>query len=129
MLENEESQNISEDKLEKIKQEVMSTPSMMPQDFDQTVNGWIARLSLWGSFDIVYHDPILKRKDKLTKEQLIEKLSDQEMIETFGNWDIEELSVTKIEIKRSYEGMRGKQLTEKIIFSIDLKPEIKELMK
>lgn len=115
--------------LERYRQFVASTPTMKPQPMDLNVEGWVARLELWGKLKVEHHDPVNKRKRKLSTRQFISKLTDQSLNKMFGLWDTEEKGNFKLIVHRKFSAIRGKPFTEKFVLTIDPKPELKKLMR
>jgi len=106
----------------------LSNPDMRPGLFDVTLEAWLHRISLWGKVTIVYFDPENNVKQEVSQTMLIKKLSDPNLLKMLGQWDIQELELTKIVMSRKYRGMNGDEYVEKFIVSIDLKPEIKKAL-
>jgi len=107
----------------------LTTPDMRPQPFDVSLDGWLDRIELWGKVSYMHIDPENKVKDKVSRNQFMGRMADQNLLKMFGTWHIEELNINKIKIYRKYVGMDAKDYTEEFIVSIDLRDELKPALK
>jgi len=107
----------------------LTSPDMRPQPFDVSLDGWLLRIELWGKVSYMHIDPENRIKDKVSKNQFMDRMSDQNLLKMFGIWHIEELAINKIKIYRKYVGMDAKEYTEEFIVSIDLRDELKPALK
>lgn len=104
----------------------MANPDMRPNAFDNTFEAWLIRIGLWGKVEVVHSDPESRGKRKVGEREFLRRISDVELANIFGKWEIEKTAVNKIEFIRSYDGLNGKRLQEKFVVSIKLKPELKK---
>jgi hypothetical protein len=107
----------------------LATPDIRPQTFDVSVEGWFARLELWGKVKIKHSDPENRVKEEITKSQLLRILSDDNLLKMFGKWHVEDISINKVSIYRDYIGMDGRQYREEFVVDIELKDELKKAVK
>jgi len=107
----------------------LSVPDMRPQTFDVSVEGWIARIELWGRLKIKHIDPENRKKEDIGKAKFINTLADDNLNKMFGTWSMEDHAINKLEIYRDYIGMNGNQYRERFIVEIDLKDELKKAIK
>lgn len=107
----------------------LSVPDMKPQAFDISVEGWVARIELWGKLKVKHIDPESRTKENINKTTFIRRLADDNLNKMFGKWQIENIAINKLEIYRDYIGINGRQYRERFIMEIDLKPELKKAVK
>jgi len=107
---------------------ILAQPEVMPCHFDNTIEFWIKRISLWGELKIKHTDtnsnPVW-----LTPDQMLEFLTDSETINSYGQWNAEKLSYKSLVLKRDFTDAEGNRHEERMWVDIDLKPEIKKGMK
>jgi hypothetical protein len=107
----------------------LAVPEVMPCMFDVTVEAWIMRLEFWGKLIISWKDPDRWMKQKITKSKLLELLTDDTMLNIFGRWQAEKLTVKSVKLYRRYIGLDGKKKHEEIVIDIDLDDDLKRSMK
>jgi hypothetical protein len=107
----------------------LSVPDMRPQAFDVTIDGWMARIELWGKIKIRHEDPENRVKEDISQAKFLQRLTDTNLLKMFGTWKIEEFAINKVQIYRDYIGMDGKQYRESFVVEIELKDELKKAIK
>lgn len=119
---------LSRAELDKIKKQ-LATPDIRPAWFDVTLEAWLHRISLWGKINITYKEPGKFRKVKLNQKQLIDLMTDSGVATSFGKWTIIELDINKLKFVRDFVNPKGKIKKQEFVLEIDLKKEIKNLLK
>lgn len=104
-----------------------SVPDVRPCDFDLTLNGWMARISLWGKVKIRYSDPEFKVNKEITVDQFLAKMGNPDATRD-GKFDVDRKDINKVELFREYGGIRGKIYRESFMVTVDLKPELKKAL-
>lgn len=119
------SEALSQAELTRMKNEV-ATPEILPETFDMTIEGWLARIGTWGKITIYHKNPEKWwGKRKVTTRQFIAGLDPDAITQYFGGWDFVKKSLTKVECQRVYFGVNGKKYTERFIVSVKLKKELR----
>lgn len=119
------SEALSTKEIEKMRGE-LATPDIRPMDFDRTVEGWLARIELWGQITYYHKDPEnFWGKKKVTKRQFINRITDENLNKIFGVWDVKRNLLTKCTLRRDYVNPRGKHYVEKFIVDIKLRKELR----
>jgi len=108
---------------------LLATPSALPRDFDRTMEAWLLRISIWGKLSIRRKDPEEKVNRTMRNMELVSYLGDTTRNSLRGRWDAEELDLNKIRFFRAFWSVRGKKVTEEIIVTIDLRPDLKKAIK
>lgn len=107
-------------------QKELASPDIRMQTFDVTVEGWLARIDLWGKVKYVHEDPENKFKGEISKTQFISKIKDTSLNKLFGEFKTEVTAINKLVLSREYVGLDFKKHTEKFIISVELKKELKK---
>lgn len=107
----------------------LAVPEVMPCMFDATIEAWLMRLEFWGKLILTWKDPDKWRKEKITKNKLLDLLTDDTMLNTLGKWEVEKMTFKSVKLHRRYIGLDGKKKYEEIIIDIDLDDELKRSMK
>jgi len=119
------SEALSAKEIEKIRGE-LATPDIRPMDFDQTVEGWVARIEVWGKVTYYHKDPENHwGKRKVTKQQFINKITDENLNKMFGIWQVKRNNITKCTLRRDYVAPNGKHYVEQFIVDIKLRKELR----
>jgi len=105
-----------------------ATPDMRPNNFDVTFEAWLHRISTWGKTKIIAVDPEFRSKKEVTANQMISRMTDSNLLRTFGTFGIDQKSFNKVILFRKYKGMNGKNYKEEFIVTNDLS-KIKSRMK
>lgn len=109
---------------------IVATPDVRPCDFDLSIDGWIARLELWGKVRITHTDPEFGTKNKvLTLNQFLDKVSATNINKIAGKFDIDRKDVNRVEMFREYVGANDKKYRESFMVTVELKPELKKALK
>lgn len=104
----------------------LATPDIRPMEFDRTVEGWLARIELWGKITYYHKDPEnFWGKKKVTKQQFIKRITDENLNKMFGIWDVKRNSLTKCTLRRDYISPSGKHYAERFIVDIKLRKELR----
>lgn len=104
-------------------------PEITPCMFDQTIEFWLERISLWGNLNITYVDPNSGRSSKVTKNFLLKAFTDDTTIKLLGMWEFKKTGLNSCEAFRVYRGLDGKMKKEIFKIKIELDKEIKQAMK
>jgi len=110
---------INEDNYQRISS-YTRVPEILPCVFDQTVEFWLERISLWGKLKIVRDNPETRRKEKLTKGQLIKVLAEPSLLSVTSKWKFNKLTFKSVEILRNYVDQANKKMRDKIVVDIEL---------
>jgi hypothetical protein len=109
---------------------IVATPDVRPCDFDLSIDGWIARLELWGKVRISHTDPEFNIRNKaLTLNQFLDKVSATNINKVTGKFDIDRKDINKVEMFREYVGANDKKYRESFMITVELKPELKKALK
>jgi len=108
---------------------ILAQPEVMPCYFDNSINFWLKRISIWGKLNVKHTDTNPTVSRWITVGELEKILTDDTALNTFGNWNVEKLTYKSVVFKRDYIGPDGKKHKERLWIDIDLKPEIKRGMK
>jgi hypothetical protein len=108
---------------------MLRVPEVLPCAFDGGMEFWLERISFWGKLNIVHTDPTTKRRNKITKGELLHMLSDPTLLNTFGRWSVRKLTFKSVELYRDFIGQDGRKYNERVIVDIEIDPEIKKAMK
>lgn len=104
----------------------LAEPEIMPCDFDQTFEGWLARIGMWGQIIIYHKDPEnFWGKRKVTQYQFIKRITDDNLNKIFGMWSHKKNNITKVTFFRDYIGKNDKRYTEKFIIEVKLKKALR----
>ena len=109
----------------------MAEPEILPCFFDVTIPGWLERIRNWGTISIKHVEPEkFSGKRTVTQDKFIKDISDPELTNILGKWQINKLSLTKVEFVRDYFALKGdkgktKQYTEKFFVSVKLRKELR----
>ena len=121
-------QALLEDKFQDLRI-ILAQPEVMPCYFDNTIEFWLERISLWGKLNIKHTDTNPTVNSWITKGELLKLLTDGSTISTFGSWNAEKLSYKSLVLKRDYVSPDGRKHKERLTIDIELKPEIKKGMR
>lgn len=105
--------------------QLLATPSAMPHDFDGTAEAWLLRISIWGKIKIFRKDPEDRVNREMQSREFLYYFANDNRNNLRGPWDIEELDINKIKFSRKFWSIQGKNVTEEIIVTIDLRPDLK----
>jgi len=109
----------------------MAEPEILPCLFDVTIPGWLERIRNWGTITIKHVEPEkFYGKRTVTQDKFIKDISDPELTNILGKWEIKKLGLTKVEFVRDYFAFKGntgktKQYTERFIISVKLKASLR----
>jgi len=105
---------------------LLATPCALPYDFDGTMEAWLLRISIWGKLSIKRKDPEERVNRAMQNREFLIYLDNQDRNSVRGLWDAEELDINKIRFHRTFWSVLGKNVTEEIIVTIDLRPDLKK---
>jgi len=108
---------------------IMMIPDARPGDFDGTLEAWFLRISIWGRISITHKNPEKRVNRKITQNQFLDYVDDQELNATYGIWNIEEVYINRIRLYREFWSMQGKEVVEELVVDINLRPDIKKALK
>lgn len=108
--------------------DMLNTPTILPCSFDQTIQAWLVRISLWGKLKILHIDPENRKRENVSQSQLIAAIFNDELLRLWGQWGLEELAINKVRMYREHYGIDGKEYTEEFIIEIELKPELRKAL-
>ena len=120
--------NMSQSEKERISK-LLATPSALPRDFDGSMEAWLLRISIWGRISVKRKDPEDKVNRSMSNRELLAYLGNEGRNSTRGRWDAEELDINKIRFFRDFWAIQGKNVTEEIIVTIDLRQDLKTAIK
>ena len=120
--------NLSPQKREEIAT-LLSTPSAVPRDFDGTLEAWLLRISIWGKSTIVRKDPEDGINRTISKNEFLSYVDNQGRNRQRGTWDVEEKEINKIRFHRTFWSFKGRNVTEEILVTIDLRADLKTALK
>jgi len=110
-----------------IRKEV-STPEILPCDFDVSIPGWIERIKLWGQIIIQHKNPEeFRGKKKVTVGQFVNRLQTEDIKKMLSCLFIEKKGLAKVRFYKDYIGRDDKVYTEEFIVSVKLRRELKGL--
>jgi len=116
---------LTKKQLDQIRKE-LATPEILPCDFDVSIPGWLERIKLWGKIIIYHKDPeYFKGKRKVSPQQFIDKLSDDDLKKMLSAWYFEKKGLTKVRFYKDYIGKDGKVYTEEFFITVKLRKELK----
>jgi len=116
---------LSAKEIEKMRAE-LATPDIRPMDFDRTIEGWLARIELWGKITYYHKDPgSFRGKKKVTKRQFIDRITDENLNKMFGLWDVKRNKLTKCTLRRDYIAPNGRRYVEEFIVDVKLRKELR----
>jgi len=109
---------------------LLATPTALPQDFDGTLEAWLLRISIWGRISIKRTDPEEKVRNRtMQNREFLHYVDNQPRNNIRGTWDVEELDINKIRFHRTFWSLLGKNVTEEIIVTINLRTDLKRAIK
>jgi len=108
---------------------LLATPSALPYDFDGTMEAWLLRISIWGRINVKRKDPEERVNRTMQNREFLIYLDNQDRNSVRGLWKAEELDINKIRFHRTFWSVLGKNVTEEIIVTIDLRPDLKRAIK
>lgn len=109
--------------------QLLATPDAKPQDFDGTLEAWLLRISIWGKFTITRKDPEDKVNRTLSRQEFLAYMDNQSRNAQRGLWNVEEKELNIIRFHRTFWSLLGKNVTEEMIVTIDLRPDLKSALK
>jgi len=104
----------------------LSVPDMRPNVLDRTWEFWLGRIRLWGKVKVKHFDPETNKRQEISGEKMIDRLTDDSLLKTFGEFDVIEHDFNKIELRRNYTDSKGKKVREWFIVEVELVPELKK---
>lgn len=105
---------------------LLALPDIRPYDEEGTLEAWLLRISLWGKIKIIQNCPADNiRNKKLTNQEFLYYIDNQVLNDTYGLWEIDVMAFNKIKYYRSC----GNGKTEELIIEIDLRPDLKKILK
>ena len=107
---------------------ILAQPEVLPCYFDNTLEFWAERVSLWGTLKIKHTNTNPSVNQWITKNDMLKLLSDDATSNEMSSWRVEKLSYKTVAFKREYVDPEGRKHNEQIWVDIDLKPEIKQGM-
>jgi hypothetical protein len=112
-------------------EKMLALPDARPSLGDVTLSAWLLRVSLWGKLHIKHNNPDEKvRNVSMSYEQLISYMDDQRRNATYGKWVIEYPKINLVKfVRKFYSFLLGKETVEEIIVEIDLREDLKALLK
>lgn len=121
--------NLSETDKERI-EKILAIPDMMPHDVDGTLEAWLLRISIWGEISITHTNPESGIRNKvITRERFLSYIGDQTRNENYGVWAAAEDGLNVVRFQRSFDSISGGMVTEELVVSVDLRPDIKQVLK
>jgi hypothetical protein len=109
----------------------LSCPDPAPQQFDGTLEAWFLRISIWGKISItanIAEKNTLSGKKVMTRNEFLTYVDDKPKNRVRGTWNDEVLNIDKVRFWRTFytsQNGRSKPITEEMIVSIDLRPDLK----
>ena len=109
-----------------IEEGYLASPDIRPQADDRTVPDWLDRIETWGKITYYHKNPEKWwGKRKVTRQNFIDHLTDEELNKMFGRWSPpEKKGLTKCIMRRSYTSFTGKKYTEVFIIDVKLSKEL-----
>lgn len=118
---------LTQTQVNQIRKEV-STPEILPCDFDVSIPGWIERIKLWGQIIVHHKNPEeFRGKRKITVGQFVNRLQTEDLKRLLSCWYIEKKGLAKVRFYKDYLGRDDKRYTEEFTISIKLRKELKGL--
>lgn len=108
---------------------VLNNPDPRPNADDGTLEGWLYRISFWGTVKIFHNNPDDGIKKSMTNSQFLNYVDDQEKNQAYGQWSIDVPRINKIIFYRIFWSVQGKDVTEQLIVDINLRPDLKKRLK
>lgn len=107
----------------------IGVPDIRPSVGDITIKAYIFRISQWGKLNIVHKDTGGIDLGRITVNKFESLLTSPNTLKTFGKFNTKVLKINSLIISRTYGGILGKKFVEEFKITIDLKPELKKLLK
>ena len=121
-------ETLSKAELAQMKKE-FAHPSILPAAFDITIEAWLHRISMWGVMHFKYKKPGNWSARTINQTQFLDIMFDDALLPLIGKWHFKDLKINKLSIYREYIGANGKKKKQEFILTIDLRKEIKQLLK
>ena len=102
---------------------------IMPNPTDVTWEQWVLRLALYGKKYFHYRDTMSGTNQDITLSTFLDKIGDEELVRTLGQWEIEKVAADKVVFWREFYGNSGRKESEEIEVYMDFRPEIKKMLK
>jgi len=125
---NEKFPSLSVEEKEKV-DALLAEPCALPYEQDGTLEAWLLRISLWGEISINWKNPENNTNKKITTDEFLEYIDNQEWNKMYGKWKLEEVKINKIRFYRKFWGIEGKNIVEEIIVNIKLRPDLQKKLK
>lgn len=109
----------------------LRSSEILPQTFDVTVEGWLARVTNWGKPNYYYQKPKTRMmsglggRKKVTKKFFIDQIVNGDLNRMFGKWKLIQKAQNKMYAEREFVDIDGKRKIERTFLEIDLKPELR----
>jgi hypothetical protein len=103
----------------------LAYPDMRPQAFDQTMEAWMYRISMWGDIIITSTNPEDNTNNK--------KIEAREFFKLFGEdkgeeWQLNQLATNKLVFYRKYISYNGKWYKQELGVEIRLKSSLRQAL-
>lgn len=121
-------ESLTDDEKREIKAK-LSIPDAKPADFDGTLEAWLIRIGLWGKITITRKDPESKSKKEISKNEFLDYISNYEINLIRGKWEVVEEKINVIKFTRDFWTINGKNESEELKVEIDLRDDLKMLLK
>lgn len=114
---------------EEIIRMALNVPEVLPCEFDQTVQFWLARIKFWcrkekPQMNILYTDPAGHRR-KVEVEDFEKAMTEpEELIQLFGKWTMNKKSYKSFEAFREFYDAKGKRRREAYFVDLILDKDI-----
>jgi len=110
---------------------VLALPDPRPCTGDQTLEAWLYRISLWGKLKLTHNNPDEKiRNATMNYDQFLNYIDDQRRNAIYGKWHVESPKMEQVRvIRKFYSFSVGKEVVEELIVDIDLRDDLKSILK
>jgi hypothetical protein len=110
---------------------MLAIPDARPAEGDRTVEAWLLRISIWGKLKLIHNNPDEKIKNQImTIEQFLNYLNDQRRNAIYGKWTVDNPKIDLVKITRKfYSFLLDKEIVEELIVEIDLREDLKAILK
>ena len=109
--------------------QLLATPDAKPHDFDGTLEAWLLRISIWGKFTITRKDPEDNVNRTVSRQEFLAYMDNRSRNADRGLWHVEEVEINIIRFHRTFWSFTGKNVTEEMRVTIDLRPDLKSALK
>ena len=107
---------------------LLATPDATPQDFDGTIEAWLLRISVWGKLSFKRKDPEDRVNRTISRNEFMRYSDNQSRNAQRGLWEVQEVAINKIRFHRTFWSLLGKNVTEEMIVTIDLRSDLKSAL-